>query len=58
MWTAVPTTASYSVLYATNVAGPWTNKLATGLTFSTTQGTYTTPRVETNTANFYDVSSP
>jgi hypothetical protein len=56
-WTAVPNTASYSVLYATSVAGPWTNKLATGLTFANTQGMYTTSR-PTNSANFYDVSSP
>jgi hypothetical protein len=57
-WTAVANTASYSVLYATNVAGPWTNKLATGLTFPNTQGTYTTGLLKSSPANFYDVSSP
>ena len=56
-WTAVPNTASYSVLYSTSVAGPWTNKLATGRTFATTLGTYTTP-LRTNTANFYEITSP
>ncbi len=56
-WTAVPTTVSYSVRYSTNVAGPYTNKLATGLTFGTTAGTYTAP-LRTNVANFYEVTSP
>jgi len=58
-WTAVPTTASYSVWYATNVALPFANwtKLATGLTFGTSSGTYTTTPA-TNAPNFYDVSSP
>jgi hypothetical protein len=56
-WTAVPNTASYSVLYSTNVAGPYTNKLATGLVFSTTNGTYT-DTLRSNMGNFYEVSSP
>ena len=58
-WTAVPTTASYSVLYSTNLAQPlmnWT-RLATGLTFGTSSGTYTSS-LQTNSANFYEVSSP
>jgi len=55
MWTAVPGT-SYSVLSATNVAGPYTRKLATGLMFGTTTGTYTATL--TNTLNFYEISSP
>lgn len=55
-WTAVPTTETYSVLYSTNAAGPYTKKLATGLTFSTTTGTYTT--TPSNVANFYEISSP
>jgi hypothetical protein len=54
-WTAVPT-VSYSVLYSTNVAGPYT-RVATDLTFANTSGTYTTNR-PTNVASFYDVSSP
>ena len=55
-WTAVPTTGSYSVLYSTNVQGPYTTKLATGLTFPSSSGHYTT--TPTNTANFYEISSP
>ena len=57
-WTAGPNTASYSVLHATNVMGPWTNKLATGLTFTNTQGSYSTALLKSSPANFYDVSSP
>jgi hypothetical protein len=56
-WTAVPNTESYSVLTSTNVAGPYTNKLATGLTFSTAQGTYPAP-IPSVVATFYLISSP
>jgi hypothetical protein len=56
-WTAVPDTASYSVLYSTNVAGPYSTILASGLTFTTTLGTYT-ENLRTNVENFYMVTSP
>jgi len=39
-WTAVPYDHSYSVLAATDVAGPYL-PIATGLTFPTAAGTYT-----------------
>lgn len=57
-WTAVPTTATYSVRYSTNAAGPYTNKLATGLTFGTTNGSYTTGLRTNVPASFFEVSSP
>jgi hypothetical protein len=56
-WTAVANTASYSVRYSTNVAGPFTNVLASGLVFSGTLGTYTDV-LRSEPANFYVVSSP
>ena len=55
-WTA-ETSASYSVVYSTNVSGPYSDKLATGLTFGNTQGTYT-GSLFTNVGNFYEVTSP
>jgi hypothetical protein len=56
-WTAVPNTASYSVWYSTNLAAPFADKLATGLTFTNTLGTYT-DIIRTNSGNFYVISSP
>jgi hypothetical protein len=58
-WTAVPNTASYSVYYSPKVVtNAWPDQLTNGLTFSTAQGTYTTPYIKTNNANFYEVTSP
>jgi hypothetical protein len=56
-WTAVPDTASYSVLYSTNVAGPYTNVLASGVTFATTLGTYA-ENLRNNVENYFVVTSP
>lgn len=54
-WTAVPQTYSYSVLAATDVAGPYT-AIASNLKFSTTSGSYQ----DTDAANhkYYRVTSP
>jgi hypothetical protein len=55
-WDAVPYTYAYSVLAATDAAGPY-SPLATGLTFITTEGRC----VDTNAGEgqkFYKVSSP
>lgn len=55
-WTAVPYDYSYSVLAATDVAGPYV-PIATGLTFMDTAGTYT----DTNAGGsqkYYRVVSP
>ena len=56
-WTAVPNAASYSVLYSTDLSMAFTNKLASGLTFTNTLGTYT-DILRTNSGNFYEVTSP
>jgi hypothetical protein len=56
LWTAVPYTYTYSVLAATNLLDPWT-KLASGLWFSTANGTYTDAGM-TNTAKFYQITIP
>jgi hypothetical protein len=62
-WAAVPYTPdtrgayAYSVLAATNVAGPYL-PLATGLTFNTTNGVYKDAGAGLGTLKFYRVSSP
>jgi len=55
-WRAVPYGYTYSVRTTTNVSKPWTT-LASGLWFSTANGTYTDPG-PTNTEKFYQVTSP
>jgi len=55
-WTAVPYTYTYSVLSTTNLDQPFT-PLASGLWFSTANGTYTDVG-PTNTAKFYAITSP
>jgi hypothetical protein len=56
-WTAVPTAYTYSVLAATNLAGPWAN-VQGGLWFTNSSGTYT-GAVSTNTpAMFFQIASP
>lgn len=54
-WTAVPYQYSYSILGATDVAGPYT-PVITGLTFTTPAGTYT--GAVGGSAMFYRVVSP
>ena len=55
-WSAQPF-VPYSVLWSTNVAGPYLS-IATGLTFTTTAGTFT-DMVNTNLpTSFYEISSP
>jgi hypothetical protein len=55
-WTAVPYQYSYSVLAATNVAGPYL-PVATGLTFTNTAGRYTDANASGD-KKFYRVVSP
>jgi len=55
-WTAVPYNYSYSILYSTNVAGPY-QSLASGLTFTNTLGTFTDIH-RTNSAGFYQITTP
>jgi len=56
-WTAVPTAYTYSVLAATNLAGPWVS-VQGGLWFTNSSATYTGV-VSTNTpAMFFQIASP
>jgi hypothetical protein len=55
-WAAVPNGTTYHVLFSTNVTGPWST-LASGLTFTSTAGTYTDTN-RTAAAKFYQVASP
>jgi hypothetical protein len=55
-WPAVPYSYAYSVLAATNAAGPYL-PLAPGLTFTTSDGSYIDPNV-TSSPKFYRISSP
>jgi hypothetical protein len=55
-WTAIPYDYTYSVLTTTNLSHPWT-KQASGLWFSTANGTYTDAG-PTNTEKFYQITSP
>jgi hypothetical protein len=62
-WTAVPWVPAvggayaYTVLSSSSVTGPYT-PLASGLTFSTTAGTFTDVGATANSPKFYRVSSP
>jgi hypothetical protein len=55
-WISVPNDYTYSIRASTNVAGPYTN-LASGLLFSTTNGTYTDVG-PASTTKFYEITSP
>lgn len=55
-WEAVPYTYSYSVLGATDIAGPW-EAVATGLTFTTSDGRFVDVS-PAGTKKFYKLSSP
>jgi hypothetical protein len=55
-WTASPKYA-YSVLSASNVAGPYTT-LSSGMTFTTSAGTYTDINPPATGARFYVIVSP
>lgn len=55
-WTSVPYNYSYSILYSTNVAGPW-QSLASGLTFTNSLGAFTDIH-RTNSARFYQITTP
>jgi hypothetical protein len=55
-WSAVPNDYTYSIRSSTNVAGPYTN-LASGLLFTTTNGTYTDVG-PTGATKFYEIVSP
>jgi len=55
-WASVPYNYSYSILYSTNVAGPY-QSLASGLTFTNTLGTFTDIH-RTNSARFYQITTP
>ena len=56
-WTAVPYNYSYSVLSASNVAGPYT-PLMTGLTFTSTAGQFTDTNGIGALQKFYRIVSP
>jgi hypothetical protein len=55
-WTAVPG-QSYSILRSDTVAGPYT-PVASGQTFTGTQGQYTEPGLSTTARRFYLIRSP
>jgi len=55
-WTAVPYNYTYSVLSATNVAGPYA-KLVSGLWFNSANGTYTDVAPSAR-AKYYQIVSP
>lgn len=55
-WTAVPYNYSYSILYSTNVTGPY-RSLVSGLTFTNTLGTFTDIH-RPNAARFYQITTP
>ena len=59
-WTAQPF-IPYSIWWSTNVALPFTNQwtaIATGLTFSTTSGTFSDTVNTNRPVGFYRISSP
>jgi hypothetical protein len=55
-WTSVPYNYSYSILYSTNVTGPY-QSLASGFTFTNTLGAFTDVH-RTNSARFYQITTP
>jgi hypothetical protein len=55
-WTAIPYNYTYTILSATNVAGPYT-PMAPGLWFANVSATYTNVG-PTNAAMFYEIVSP
>jgi len=56
-WAAVPASYTYSVLSATNLAGPWT-PVPGGLWFSNTSGAYTAVVSSNTPAMYFEVVSP
>jgi len=55
-WSVQPN-VSYSILWSTNVAGPY-SPIATGLTFGGTAGSYTDTVKVINATGFYRITSP
>jgi hypothetical protein len=55
-WTAVPTSYTYSVFSATNLAGPWVS-LQGGLTFTNTSGSFTVGITNVESM-FFQIDSP
>ncbi len=55
-WASVPYNYSYSILYSTNVGGPY-QSLASGLTFTNTLGAFTDIH-RTNSTRFYQITTP
>jgi hypothetical protein len=56
-WTAVPESYTYTVMFSTNVSGPY-HAIAPGLWFTNASASYTDLGGATNATKFYEIVSP
>ena len=56
-WTAIPESYTYTVMFSTNVAGPY-HPIAPGLWFTNASASYTDLGGATNKTKFYEIVSP